>query len=129
MKKDHYNAAIIRSNRIRSAEWEERFAGYVFRYPQTANDFCREAVYMNNCLIEYMDTLIENETTIIFMRDERDINKPFITIEIYNYNLTAETLEQAYHRFNRNCTADEANIIREYCCRHGIDDSAFSFDC
>lgn len=128
LEKDKYDAAIRRSNRKRSVEWEEHFAGYVFRYPQTANDFCREAVYMRNCLLEYMEAFIENETTIIFMRDEWDVNMPFITIEVYNYGLQDETLEQAYHRFNKDCTSEEADIIREYCNRHMIDDSMFCFD-
>lgn len=39
---------VRRSNRKRIYEWQERDKGYVVRYPQTVNDFCREAVYMRN---------------------------------------------------------------------------------
>ncbi len=106
---------IRRSNRKRDYDWQERRDGFVVRYPQTVNDFCREAVYMSNCLLAYLEAYIENDTTILFMRKEEDVNKPFITIEIHNRVLT-----QAIHRFNEKCTESEMRWIREYCQRHSI---------
>ncbi len=106
---------IRRSNRKRDYDWQERKDGFVVRYPQTVNDFCREAVYMSNCLLAYLEAYIENDTTIMFMRKEEDVNKPFITIEIHKGVLT-----QATHRFNEKCTESEMRWIREYCLRHNI---------
>ena len=48
---------------------------------------------------------------------------PFITIEIYQNRLT-----QAYHRFNHDCTPEEAEWILDYCDRHGISRGNFKFD-
>jgi hypothetical protein len=118
-----YDKAIARSNRKRIYEWQERTEGYMVRYPQTINDFCREAIYMQNCLLAYVEPYINNDTTLLFMRKKDDINMPFITIEIYKNELM-----QAYHRFNEDCTKEEANWIREYCRRHGIDCSRYQFD-
>ena len=104
----------------------KRFAfheGYMVRYLQTINDFCREAIYMHNCLMTYVEPYINNDMTLLFMRKKDDINMPFITIEIYKNELM-----QAYHRFNKDCTKEEANWIREYCRRHGIDCSRYQFD-
>lgn len=56
------------------------------------------------------------------MRKSNDINKPFITIEVYGGELI-----QAYHRFNENCTKEEAGWIKVYCRRHGIGTGKFSF--
>ncbi len=70
---------------------------------------------MSNCLLAYLEAYIENDTTILFMRKEEDVNKPFITIEIHNRVLT-----QAIHRFNEKCTESEMRWIREYCKRHSI---------
>ena len=118
-----YDKAIARSNRKRIYEWQERTEGYMVRYPQTINDFCREAIYMQNCLLAYVEPYINNDTTLLFMRKKDDINMPSITIEIYKNELM-----QAYHRFNEDCTKEEANWIREYCRRHGIDCSRYQFD-
>ncbi len=78
---------------------------------------------MENCLLTYIEAVIENDTTILFMRKADDINTPFITIEIYDGQLM-----QAYHRFNKDCTDEEADWIRGYCTRHGIGLDKFSFN-
>lgn len=123
-RREEYDAKIRRSNRKRDYDWQERTNGYVVRYPQTINDFCREAIYMSNCLITYVEAYVNNDTDILFVRKPADFNTPFITMEIYGNELM-----QAYHRFNNDCTATEAEWIRDYCERHGIGTSKFKFDC
>ena len=111
------------SNRRRDDSWQERGPKYVVRYPQTINDLCREAVYMDNCLLAYTDAFIENDTTLLFIRKADDYRTPFITAEIFGNDLM-----QAYHRFNTDCTPEEAEWIRAYCRRHNISCSHFQFD-
>ena len=106
---------IRRANRKRESSWQERGKGFVVRYPQTINDFCRESVYMSNCLLTYVDAMINGDTTILFVRREKDVNTPFITMEIYENELM-----QAYHKFNSHCTLRERSWILDYCERHGI---------
>ncbi|MCR5156670.1 MAG: PcfJ domain-containing protein [Butyrivibrio sp.] len=122
-KREEFDRDIRRSIRKRNPDWQERDGEYVVRYPQTICDFCREAVYMSNCLLTYLEAFVENETDILFMREESDVNRPFITIEIHKNALT-----QAYHRFNRDCNANEAEWIRDYCRRHGIDCDGYKFN-
>lgn len=122
-KREEYDIRFRRSNRKRNPDWEERKHGFVVRYPQTINDFCREAIYMSNCLMTYVDAYLHNDTTVLFMRKPDDVNTPFITIEIYD-----NTLMQAYHRFNSGCSAGEAAWILDYCDRHGIDRGDFKFN-
>ena len=74
-------------------------------------------------LMGYVESVIHNDTTILFLRKANDFNTPFITMEIFEGRLM-----QAYHRFNRDCTETEAQWIREYCERHGIDSEGFQFD-
>lgn len=121
--REQYDLAFRRSNRRRNPDWQERDKGYVVRYPQTINDFCREAIYMSNCLMAYVDAYVGNDTTILLMRKADDYNAPFITIEIFENRLV-----QAYHRFNTDCTPEEAQWIRDYCTRHEIDRGNFKFD-
>lgn len=122
-EREKYDRAVRVSNRKRNPDWQERDKGYAMRFPQTINDFCREAVYMQNCLSGYVDAMINNDTTILFMRRTDDVNQPFITIEVYQNRLV-----EAYHRFNEDCTPQEADWIREYCARHEIDASGYNFD-
>ena len=118
-----YDRRVRVSNRKRDYDWQERNNGYVVRYPQTINDFCREAAYMSNCLLGYVDAFINNATTIMFMRKTDDFNTPFITLEIYQGELM-----QAYHRFNMDCTPEEAHWIIDYCKRHDISCGKFAFN-
>ena len=85
--REEYDKAIRRSNRFRSADWQERNVDYIVRYPQTINDFCREAVYMSNCLFTYVEALLHNDTTILFLRRAEEPNTPFITMEIFHGSL------------------------------------------
>lgn len=121
--REELDKRIRRSNRKRNQDWQERKYGYVVRFPQTINDYCREAIYMCNCLMTYVEAYMENDTTILFMRKSDDINAPFITIEIYKNELM-----QAYHRFNDDCNQEEASWILKYCDRHGIRRGNFKFD-
>ncbi len=122
-ERSEWDTRFRRANRKRKAEWQEREKGYVVRFPQTINDFCKEAVYMSNCLLGYIDAYADNITDILFIRKSNDINQPFITMEIYK-----NSLYQAYHRFNEDCTPEEAEWIREYCERHSIDHERFQFN-
>lgn len=119
-QREEYDVQIRLSNRNRNPDWQERNQGYVVRYPQTINDFCREAIYMRNCLLTYVDAFINNDTTVLFMRKTDSFNTPFITIEICNNELM-----QAYHRFNENCKPEEIAWIQKYCARHGIESVIF----
>ncbi len=121
--REDYDKVIRRANRLRPTDWQERNEDYIVRFPQTINDFCREAVYMSNCLFAYVEALIHNDTTVLFMRKAEDGNTPFITLEIFG-----RSLRQAYHRFNEDCTPEEADWIRAYCKRHDIGTGQFFFN-
>ncbi len=123
VNREFYDHKIRVSNRKRNPDWQERDHGYVVRYPQTINDFCREAIYMSNCLMTYIEALIKNDTTLLFMRKTDDVNKPFITIEIFGNELM-----QAYHNYNQDCSKEEEKWIRDYCGRHGIKADKFRFN-
>ncbi len=123
LHREEYDKKIRRSNRKRNEDWQERGDKYIIRYPQTINDFCREALYMQNCLLTYVEALVKNDTTILYMREANNVNQPFITIEVYNGELM-----QAYHRFNKDCTVEEARWITDYCFRHDISTGKFKFN-
>ncbi len=118
-----YDRKMRLSNRKRDLSWQEHGKDYIVRFPQTINDFCREAIYMQNCLMAYVDAVINNDTDILFMRRADDVNRPFITMEVYEGHLM-----QAYHRFNGDCTDEEAAWIRGYFDRHGLSVGRYRFN-
>ncbi len=122
-KRDEYDRKFRRSNRKRPSEWQERGEKYLVRYPQTINDFLRESVYMCNCLWSYVDAIVENDTTVLFMRQSEHFNMPFITLEVYDGKL-----KQAYHRFNEPCSDHEKQWITDYCERHKIEIESFEVE-
>ena len=115
-KRSEYDRKLRASNRKRPADWQERDHGYVVRFPQTVSDFCREAAYNRHCLMGYIYAVMENESTVLFMRKADDVNRPFITLEVYENKLV-----QARHKYNYECSHEEDMWIIEYCKRHGID--------
>ena len=121
--REEYNHRFRVANRRRAYNWQERTSEYIIRYPQTINDFVREAVYMQNCLLGYVEAVADNDTTVLFMRKADDVNMPFVTIEVQK-----NTLKQAYHRFNKDCTKEESEWISAWSKRHGISTGRFRFN-
>lgn len=121
--REEYDRQLRRVNRKHDESWQERGDDYIVRYPQTIRDFCREAIYMRNCLMLYADAILQGHTTILFIRRKEDVNKPFITMEIQD-----NELKQAYHRYNKDCTKEEADLIIQYCRKHNIGTNHFHFD-
>ena len=81
--REEYDRKIRAANRKRAYDWQERNKDYIVRYPQTIHDYCREAIYMQNCLMTYIEAMIHNDTTILFVRKASHPEKPFITIEVF----------------------------------------------
>ncbi|MBR1861249.1 MAG: PcfJ domain-containing protein [Lachnospiraceae bacterium] len=114
-RRGEYDRKIRRIYRKKRDFLEETEGKYSILLPWTINDFCREAVYMQNCLMSYIEAVVNGDTEILFMRRADDEKKPFITIEVYQ-----NRLEQAYHRYNSSCTEEEREWLRAYCARKGI---------
>ncbi len=114
-KRDEYDRSVRRCIRKKDPALQERDSSYVIRYPQTIHDFCREAVYMGNCLLTYTDAFLENDTDILFMRKADDVNTPYITVEIYEGSLM-----QAFRRYNEPCDEEEVAWLKDFCKRHKI---------
>lgn len=110
-----YNGLMKTSNENRPTRWLEQTGEYIVRYPKDCNDFCREAIYMRNCMIYYLDEVMNNVTNILFLRRTDNADVPFITMEVYEDHLI-----QAFHRYNEDCTYEESQWIRAYCERKDI---------
>lgn len=59
-----------------------KYKDYIFIVPQTTEDIKQEAVMQNNCVASYIDSVIEGNCSIIFLRKIEKLNKSFITCEV-----------------------------------------------
>lgn len=77
--------------------------------PHTTDDIVNEGRYLHHCVGSYVNRIINGETKIAFLRHNKNINKPLITLEVKN-----GTLRQYKGNCNRQPTINEMNIISEW---------------
>jgi len=99
--------------RSREAEFSYEDDNYFIVEPQDVVDFYNEAEGMGNCIMQYMKSHAEGETTILFLRRKHLPDKPFVDVEINKDGV----LTQAYARFNRPCGPEASAFLQEYCAR------------
>lgn len=65
--------------------WEFETDELFIKLPQSAEDFKKEADYQNNCVYRsYLETAVQGDTNIIFIRKKSKPEVPYITCEVGN---------------------------------------------
>ena len=54
--------------------------------PEEMNKITKEGVYLHHCVGGYISNVAEGRTNILFLRRNKEIDIPFFTIEVNNYN-------------------------------------------
>ena len=54
--------------------------------PEEMNKITKEGVYLHHCVGGYISSVAEGRTNILFLRRNKEIDIPFFTIEVNNYN-------------------------------------------
>ena len=73
---------------------------YIVVMPRTSVDIFKEAYYQGNCLMSYMERVLNGETYILFLRKRESPDRSFVTMEICDNKII-----QVRSRFNN--TPDE----------------------
>lgn len=68
--------------------WGLVFDGYIIKAPDDANEMIREGQVLKHCVGGYVDRVIDGETTVLFIREEKQPKKPFATMEVKNGKIT-----------------------------------------
>lgn len=58
---------------------------YKIIMPQSSIDFCKEALVLHNCLMDYRYPHANRDLTILFLHKKEEPEKPFVAIEISNW--------------------------------------------
>ena len=128
-KYDRYPRHFLTSHQITSRtyqRWKEQFNeelfskrvnkkmeivinGYKFIYPSKTEDIKKEAVQQSNCVVSYIDRVINGQCDIIFMRNANTPNESLVTVEIRNKKVV-----QARRRFNESVTDEQQKVLDKY---------------
>lgn len=83
--------------------------------PNTTDDIVNEGRYLHHCVSSYVNTVIKGVTKILFFRNNNDIDKPLITLEVRD-----NVLRQYKGRCNRRPTETEMNEIMRWANLKGL---------
>lgn len=77
--------------------------------PKTTEDLKNEGNELHHCVATYSDRVISRETIILFIREIKDINKPFYTLEI-NHN----QVKQLRGKYNCDPTPEVKAFVEKF---------------
>ena len=84
---------------------------YIVVIPETPQDITTEGARQRNCVAGYRDRVINGNEYIVFVRHKDDVEKNYITCEVYNDG----TIGQYYRTCNANIhTTEEFVFYRAY---------------
>lgn len=87
-------------------DYEYGYEGYKFIYPMSTQDIKDEASAQNNCVASYIDSVINGDCHILFLRKKDALDKSLVTIEVRNNRIV-----QAKRRYNYPVTQEEQQAI------------------
>ncbi|SES90405.1 hypothetical protein SAMN02910413_1187 [Pseudobutyrivibrio sp. C4] len=111
---ENINNRLGKSNLNRTPELEEQYECFIFKYPNSAEEFCKAAAYMKNCLTGYIYPHIYHECDIVFVYRNSD-RYPYIAFRIED-----DTVVEARYRFNRDLNESDSEMLKLYCQRHNL---------
>ena len=100
------NGFRIQSKRYKAFEYQND--NYRVRLPKNLDDLLDMADTMNNCLDDYVDEVADG-LVLILLIDIKNENDN-IAVEV-----SGDTVEQAYRRFNNELTDEDKSFLFEYC--------------
>ena len=87
-------------------DYECKYKDYVFIYPRCVQDIKDEAVNQNNCVASYIDSVIDGNCHILFLRKKDSHDNSLVTIEVRNNQIV-----QAKRKFNYPVTEEDQEAI------------------
>lgn len=113
--KEFWDAEITVSNMEREQMYIFADEQYSITYPQNIKEYVTEAIVQQNCLLVYLYDYVENYTDILFMRKVGMEEQPYITIEIFQENIT-----QAFLKCNEKPEEEAIAWLKAYAADHGL---------
>ena len=100
---EKYNNLALEKNQLQHKDaLSFSYGGLTVVIPTTAEAFRREGQAQSNCVARlYLPRVIENQTNVVFIRKDTDLDKSFITCEVHNGHII-----QYFLSHNRDANED-----------------------
>ena len=86
---------------------------YVIVWPRSKKDFEEEGRRQHNCVSDYFETMVEEKTTVFFLRKKEEPKKPFCTVEFTNGKL-----RQCRTACNREAPQEVMKVMKQIECNY-----------
>ena len=97
---------------MRKLEWTGK--EYSVLIPEEPSLLVQEGASLNHCVGSYVDGVLSQKTNIVFLRSNKDLEKPLVTLEVKALGEENKlTLRQAYGNSNSTPTSEQKQAIRE----------------
>lgn len=83
--------------------------------PTCATDIANEGIALHHCVKTYIEAVYNGRTTILFIRDKKDLDTPFYTLEIRDGRI-----RQCHGFCNSNPTDEIREFLKRFCDEKGI---------
>lgn len=90
-------------------QWVGNKNKYSFIVPESPKEMVMEGNALNHCIASYTNRVMSNSTNIIFMRENTDLDKPLVSIEVKDGRVV-----QARGKGNRTVTEAEDKTIKDW---------------
>lgn len=77
--------------------------------PKTLDLVVKEGQALNHCVANYIDGLVEGKYSIVFLRDNEDLDKPLVTVQVHE-----DRVSQARGVNNRPVTQEEQAFLDKF---------------
>ncbi len=88
---------------------EHKGEKYSIVVPKSVDLVVREGQALNHCVANYIEGLVEGEYAIVFLRDNEDLDKPLVTVQIHG-----DRVSQSKGVNNRSTTREEQEYLDKY---------------
>lgn len=106
---DSGNESGIIKNYLEHKDFEGSFGDWAFIVAASASEISDEANQQSNCVRGYIGSVAKGVSTIMFMRNLKDINTSSVTFEVQGGSIV-----QAYATFNHHLDKDQSKALRQY---------------
>lgn len=93
----------------KNKQFQYTYQGYKIFPPKEPKELIEEGNVLGHCVGSYVDKVAKGLSTILFLRETKDLEKPLVTIEVKNNLIT-----QAKGKMNYPPTTKEKNVIEKF---------------
>lgn len=114
--KQYNNDLRIFDNSQENQYLEYKDNDYTIMLPKNSAEILDEAIQQHNCLASYVNRIAENQTIVLFMRDNKDLEKSLVTIEVKD-----NEIKQAKQVLNSKIDEKQKDFLVKWCKEKNID--------